>query len=146
MQIASDRLTHEHDIQHLIQMNRLNRLLHRIFLRRHQRQAVNFSRKFIITDKDVEDERDDGEAKVGQADGMFAATTVIEDMQESDIDQLANTLVLSLDLERNEQDRHIMFEVTGLKTNDSDRFEEDSLVAKNDHLMESAFKSVHAPH
>ena len=77
---------------------------------------------------------------------MFSATTVIEDMQERDIDKLANTLVLSLDLERNERDRHIMFEVSGLKTNDSDRFEEDSLVARNDQLKESAFTSARAPH
>ena len=55
MQVAKERLLFEHDIQHIIQMNRINSLVHRALLRKHQRRAVNFSRSYIITDKDIEE-------------------------------------------------------------------------------------------
>ena len=49
--LALSRLEYEHDIQHMIEMNRVSRLLHKATFSARQRQAVNYSRKFVITDK-----------------------------------------------------------------------------------------------
>lgn len=52
--LAFERLKGEQDIQYLIQMNRVTRLLHKARFMSRQRLAVNYSHKFIINDQDVE--------------------------------------------------------------------------------------------
>jgi hypothetical protein len=51
--IAFDRLSGEQDIQNLIQMNRVTRLLHKARFAARQRIAVNYSHKFIINEEDL---------------------------------------------------------------------------------------------
>ena len=54
IQIAQERLMLEYDIQYIISMNRINTILHKIYLNKYQRQAINFSLKYMISDKEAE--------------------------------------------------------------------------------------------
>ena len=54
--IALERLSQEYDIQHMIALNRVSRLLNKTSMVSRQRTAVNFSRKFVISDYDVRNE------------------------------------------------------------------------------------------
>ena len=67
LKIAEERLALEHDIQYMIVMNRINSLLHRALLKKHQRSAVNYFRKYSISDKDA------GHALVKQRDKVAEA-------------------------------------------------------------------------
>ena len=51
--MALERLSEEQDIQYLIEMNRITRLLHKMNFAPRQRSVINFSRKYVITEKDV---------------------------------------------------------------------------------------------
>ena len=52
-QVALSRLGYERDIQHMLELNRVSRLIHKATFSARQRQAVNYSRKFVITDKSL---------------------------------------------------------------------------------------------
>jgi len=43
----------EQDIQNLIQMNRVTRLIHKAVYSARQRLAIHYAHKFIINDKDL---------------------------------------------------------------------------------------------
>ena len=64
-ELALKRLDLEHDIQHVIEMNRISRLLHKVHFLPRQRYAVDFSHKFVIADKDLATE---GRSKQDDAD------------------------------------------------------------------------------
>ena len=51
--VALERLTHEQDIQYVMEMNRVNRLLHKINFLPRQIRALHYSHKFVITDRDL---------------------------------------------------------------------------------------------
>ena len=52
-QLAVNRLNKEQDIQYLIEMNRVTRLLHKINFLSRQSCAINYSHKYVITAKDI---------------------------------------------------------------------------------------------
>ena len=54
IELALERLSKEHDIQAIIETNRVGRLVHKTIFKARQRKAVVFSHKFIITDRDLE--------------------------------------------------------------------------------------------
>ena len=45
---------HEHDIQEIIAMNRITKLIHKAWFLKRQRRAINFGYKFTISDLDAE--------------------------------------------------------------------------------------------
>jgi len=49
--LALERLALEHDIQYLMEMNRVTRLLHKDNFLARQRRAINYSHKYVISDK-----------------------------------------------------------------------------------------------
>ena len=51
--LAVERLSKEQDIQYLIEMNRVSRLLHKMNFLHRQRLAVNYSRKYTISSQDT---------------------------------------------------------------------------------------------
>ena len=51
--IAQDRLNQEQDIQYLIEMNRVTRLLHRMWFMQRHRRILAFSHKYVITADDI---------------------------------------------------------------------------------------------
>lgn len=54
--LALERLTLEQDIQYILEMNRINRLLHKDIFKKRQRRAINYSHKFVISDRQLEKE------------------------------------------------------------------------------------------
>jgi len=52
-QLALERLNHEQDIQYLIEMNRVTRLLHKAKFLTRQRKAVSYGHKYVISDYDL---------------------------------------------------------------------------------------------
>ena len=53
MRLALERLSSEQDIQHVLVMNRISRLLHKASFKQRQRKALHYSHKFVITDQDL---------------------------------------------------------------------------------------------
>ena len=52
--VAQERLNKEQDIQHLIKMNRITRLIHKVRFLPHQRRAfVGYSHKYVVTALDI---------------------------------------------------------------------------------------------
>ena len=51
--LAVERLSKEQDIQYLIEMNRISRLLHKMNFLSRQQLAVNYSRKYVISSQDT---------------------------------------------------------------------------------------------
>ena len=54
LQLVQERLMHEHDIQEIIAMNRVTKLIHKAWFLKRQRRAINFGHKFTISDLDIE--------------------------------------------------------------------------------------------
>ena len=52
---ALERLADESDIIHLIKLNRVSRLLHRMHSSPSQRKAPNYTHGFVIHDKDIDE-------------------------------------------------------------------------------------------
>lgn len=53
-ELALKRLSKEQDIQYFIEMNRISRLLHKMNLLQRQRHAIDYSHKYVVTDKDIQ--------------------------------------------------------------------------------------------
>ena len=53
LNVALKRLSFEIDIQRMISLNRVARIVHKDALHFRQRRSVNFSRKFVISDLDI---------------------------------------------------------------------------------------------
>ena len=51
-----ERLTLEQDIQYILEMNRINRLLHKDIFKTRQRRAINYSHKYVISDRQLQKE------------------------------------------------------------------------------------------
>ena len=100
-QLALDRLSQEQDIQYLIQMNRISRLLHKFTLEARQRRAINYSHKYVISEKDIK------RAEVAKADGEVAKAPEDNDTTEK--------ILNGFDPNKNEKDRRLLYEVAGIR-------------------------------
>ena len=101
--LALARLSKEHDIQHLIEMNRIARLLHKsVFLTR-QQLAIKFSHKYVISNKDTR-----------------VAKAVSKKPKVAQADKTVEKVLNGFDPARNDQDRRILFEVTGMRLDKDD--------------------------
>ena len=47
--VAQERLQKEQDIQRIIDMNRISKLIHKVLFKTRQRRAIKYSRRFVIT-------------------------------------------------------------------------------------------------
>ena len=100
--MAQERLNVEHDIQHLIEMNRVTHLLHKArFLTRHKRMLA-YSHKFIINAEDLERHAQ-----------RAAHLATVAKMPENEDHKMVEDLVADFDPDGNEADRRIFYEVTG---------------------------------
>ena len=100
---------HEHDIQEIIAMNRITKLMHKAWFLKRQRRAVNFGHKFTITDWDVQV----SEKKATQR--SIQRETVDDEMLSVDRERILEELLSGFDPALNEADRRILFELTGLR-------------------------------
>ena len=110
-QLALERLSKEQDIQYIIEMNRISRLLHKINFLTRQRRAVQYTHKFVITAQDVK-----------------RATAKKDKNQDSNVKkpETNSTKVLEgFDPINNEMDRLMLFEVTGMRLRNNE-FQDDS--------------------
>ena len=51
--LALERLAFEHDIQYILQMNRITRLIHKMMFLARQRRAIKYGHKYVISDKQL---------------------------------------------------------------------------------------------
>ena len=99
--MAQERLNAEHDIQHLIEMNRVTHLLYKArFLTRHKRMLA-YSHKYVITADDL------------NRDAQRAGLATVAKVPESEALKMVEDLVADFDPDVNEVDRRIFYEVTG---------------------------------
>lgn len=94
-QIAKERVLKEHDIQTIIAMNRITRIIHKSYFKSRQRLALAYSHKFMVTAADVDNP------------GLQLPAL-------TDADKLA-TILDGFDPETDSLDRRILFEVTGFQ-------------------------------
>ena len=96
--VAQKRLQKEQDIQYLIEMNRVSRLLHKARFMPRQRRAIAFFQRYIISEKDLD-----------QQEGLDRqrATTILTD------DPYLDELMSGFDPRNDLFDRRLYFEVTG---------------------------------
>ena len=100
LKIALKRLSFEQDIQNLISLNRVSRLVHKANFLARQRRAVNFSRKFVISNVDIQIERDAADsASVLAEDRTITAST--------------ESVLRGFDPYNLEVDRRLLYETTG---------------------------------
>ena len=98
-QIAVQRLSKEQDIQYLIEMNRITRLLHKNFFLARQRRAVSHAHKYVISDRDL---------------SLAGSREEKEPAGREDPEVVAQRVLREFDPENDKMDRRILFEVTGL--------------------------------
>ena len=91
----------EVDIQHMIEMNRVTRLLHKARFQSRQKRILAYSHKYVVTADDLLREQETTSQK------SSAKKSQIE------IEAIINDLICDFDAEKNESDRRIFFEVTG---------------------------------
>eukprot|EP00354_Favella_ehrenbergii_P009025 CAMPEP_0170465654 /NCGR_PEP_ID=MMETSP0123-20130129/9919_1 /TAXON_ID=182087 /ORGANISM="Favella ehrenbergii, Strain Fehren 1" /LENGTH=238 /DNA_ID=CAMNT_0010731609 /DNA_START=842 /DNA_END=1558 /DNA_ORIENTATION=+ len=103
-EIALQRLTQEQDIQYMIEMNRISRLLHKASLIVRQRRAIDYSHRFIINDANLRAEQ--AKQAAGKADSDLRTQELLD---PAFVDKLLENFDPGSDL----QDRRILYEVTG---------------------------------
>ena len=102
-QIAQQRLHEEHDIQYLIEMNRVTRLLLKARFSSRQRPVISFSHKYVITAEDLY-LRERSEPKNSKS-----------RRTEEESKELINIFLDGFDTVENEMDRRIYYETTGIE-------------------------------
>ena len=90
----------EHDLQYLIEMNRVTRLLHKTSMLTRQRSTVDFSENYVISDNELTRLN----AKQNRPYVGKSSWTVDEVMD-------------GFDPEHNDWDRRLLFEITGIQLN-----------------------------
>ena len=113
----------------MIELNRVSRLIHKANFSARQRQAVNYGRKFVITDKHIYE----------------AAKTVDEarsDKATENVDQIEK-IVQPLNPEEDRQDRRILHEVTGIRYFRDEFMHESS--SDTDQVDEEAIRDIEIP-
>ena len=104
--IAQERLNKEHDIQYMIEMNRVTHLLHKTRLLTRQRRILSvFARHYVISAGDI--------AKLDKKEGV---------KKDPDVEKLLliERMLADFDEESNEVDRRIFYEVTGKQLNEGE--------------------------
>ena len=102
-QIAQQRLHEEQDIQYLIEMNRVTRLLLKARFSSRQRPVISFSHKYVITAEDLY-LRERSEPKNSKS-----------RRTEEESKELINIFLDGFDTVENEMDRRIYYETTGIE-------------------------------
>ena len=103
-------MSKEQDIQYIIEMNRISRLLHKTFFFARQRRAVNHSHKYVIHDKDLK----------------AVATKTAETAAPVDPEVLTAKILDGFDPDNDKMDRRILYEVTGLTLIKDEFIDDDS--------------------
>lgn len=105
-QIAQKRLMDEQDIQKIIFLNRVTRLIHKIRFKARQRRAVSYFRKYVLSDNDI-----DSSASERQDDKVADDFMEVPD---------AGILLKGFDPQSDLWDRRLLYEVTGMRLDDQD--------------------------
>ncbi len=111
-EIAMERLSQEQDIQNLIQLNRITRLLHKSNFLTRQRKSFDYFDKYVITDRDV---------KIA-----YQTEKASKSAKSPDKKDIIELLLDGFDPEKSRIDRHILYEVTGLRMIDDEFRDDDS--------------------
>ena len=90
----------EHDLQYLIEMNRVTRLIHKACMLTRQRSTVDYSDSYVIKDYEL--------AKLGAKQNS---------LYEGKTQWTADEVMDGFDPMRNEWDRRLLYEVTGIQLN-----------------------------
>ena len=98
---AIQRLSKEQDIQHMIEMNRISRLLHKMNFLQRQRHAVSYSHKFVVTDQDIWK--------------LQARTQKVSKEKFNDSETRIKAILKGFDPVNDKQDRCILYEITGMR-------------------------------
>ena len=110
-QLALERLLQEQDIQYMIEMNRVTRVLHKATFLVRQRRAVDYSHRYVISDKDLT-----------KAD-LASPDLINEKLLDP---KFVDKLIEDFDPENSVEDRRILYEVTGQELFADEFFDEDS--------------------
>ena len=102
MQIALERLDREHDIRHMIEMNRATGLLIKSQFLARQRRILAYLQRYVITADDISDR-------------SSSSTSKPEDRTRGSNEpfQSIDLLLEGFDADKNDIDRRIYYEVTG---------------------------------
>ena len=103
--IARKRLLEEQDIRHLIQMNRITRLIHKDTFSSRQRRTVDYAHRYVITQSDVRN------AKIMNEDHERHAAPKIANVEEC---------MKGYDPHNCRTDRRLLYEVTGRRISAKD--------------------------
>ena len=114
------RLSREQDIQYIIEMNRLSRLLHKTFMLSRQRRAVKHAHKFVIADQDL---------------ASAARTDPFEQAASADLEAVAQKILAGFDPESDKMDRRLLYEITGLRLA-TDEFRDDDSSNSDDEQLD----------
>ena len=94
--IAEKRLVGEIDVQKIVAMNRINKLVQKLLFTARQRKTVSFSRRYVLTEKDIDSaEETNNNNRV---------------VREPNLEVLWR----DLDPEGDAWDRRLLYEVTGI--------------------------------
>lgn len=85
----------------MIEMNRITRLLHLASFLKRQRRAVGFSKRYVVSDRDLLPEKQGKQSALSH-------------------DEVAALVLKDFDPEKDERDRRLLFEVTQLRLDDND--------------------------
>ena len=104
MLIAQERLNEEHDIQHIIKMNRVTRLLHKVHFLTRQRLIMAYKHKYVISADDIE--------KSNKEVPRIKTDSALKKTSDSEIKQRIDFLLDGFNADTNDIDRRIYYEVT----------------------------------
>ena len=103
LQIAQERLNTEHDIQHIIEMNRVTSLIQKTRILARQRSLLSvYGRHYVISAEDI--------TRLNQKEAAPPKAPKDPDVEKS---LMFERVVADFDGETNEIDRRIYYEVTG---------------------------------
>ena len=118
-ELAVERMTKETDIQAMIASSRVSRFIHKTTLLARQRQAINYSHKFVITDIDVARNKDTKNCCLKKDIKTSASARLFDE------NRIAKVLD-GFDPEKSEPDRRILYEVMGMRLDREEFRDEDS--------------------
>ena len=110
-QIALDRLSKEHDIQRMIALNRITKIVHKVNFLTRQRIAINFAKRYVISDQDIKQEE------------KLLNHDILEGKSAEEI---AEYVLQDFDPDNQVVDRRIFYEITGMRIFADEFSDEDS--------------------
>ena len=102
--IAEQRLNSELDIQRHIALNRITKLIQKLLFTARQRRTVPYSRKYVLTENDIDPGKADARPELEDA--------VAHELATQD-EHLKERLWRDIDPENDTWDRRLLYEVTG---------------------------------